>query len=106
MQHAADSFSLDMTIVHMIRVVDVIIAQVTSDMQDVFFYRLCVDIRGIETGFESSELPAIMSLIHCPAGSQIKPEDAFGRQMMTNLESRGCPLRGLPATPSLQAHCR
>lgn len=34
---------------------------------------------------------------------QIRPHDAFGRQMMTNLEARGCPLRGLPAVPSLEA---
>ncbi|EFJ47079.1 hypothetical protein VOLCADRAFT_81666 [Volvox carteri f. nagariensis] len=36
---------------------------------------------------------------------QIRPDDAFGRQMVSNLEMRGCPLRGLPATPSLAAHC-
>lgn len=26
--------------------------------------------------------------------------------MVANLEMRGCPLKGLPATPSLEAHCR
>jgi tRNA wybutosine-synthesizing protein 4 len=35
---------------------------------------------------------------------QIRPDDAFGRQMVTNLEARGCPLRGLRSTPSLEAH--
>ncbi|KAG2486048.1 hypothetical protein HYH03_015255 [Edaphochlamys debaryana] len=35
---------------------------------------------------------------------QIRPDDAFGRQMVSNLEMRGCPLRGLPSTPTLQAH--
>ncbi|KXZ50455.1 hypothetical protein GPECTOR_16g629 [Gonium pectorale] len=35
---------------------------------------------------------------------QIRPDDAFGRQMVSNLEMRGCPLKGLPATPTLEAH--
>jgi hypothetical protein len=39
-----------------------------------------------------------------PSPAQIRPGDAFGRQMVANLEARGCPLRSLPATPSLQAH--
>eukprot|EP01025_Chloroclados_australasicus_P045242 TRINITY_DN4939_c0_g1_i5.p2 TRINITY_DN4939_c0_g1~~TRINITY_DN4939_c0_g1_i5.p2 ORF type:complete len:332 (-),score=32.89 TRINITY_DN4939_c0_g1_i5:253-1248(-) len=35
---------------------------------------------------------------------QICPDDAFGKQMVMNLEQRGCPLRGLKATPTTQAH--
>ncbi|GLJ29551.1 hypothetical protein SUGI_0582850 [Cryptomeria japonica] len=34
---------------------------------------------------------------------QIHPEDAFGQQMIKNLESRGCPLLSLHDTPSLEA---
>eukprot|EP00891_Asterochloris_glomerata_P002981 jgi/Astpho2/2981/fgenesh1_pm.00051_%23_4_t len=34
---------------------------------------------------------------------QIRPDDAFGRQMLMNLESRGCPLRGIRGTKDLAA---
>lgn len=42
----------------------------------------------------------------CIVYEQIKPDDAFGQQMLRNLQGRGCPLRGLPATPDLQSQCR
>jgi tRNA wybutosine-synthesizing protein 4 len=35
---------------------------------------------------------------------QVNPSDAFGRQMMVNLQSRGAPLLGIP--PSLPAHAQ
>lgn len=37
---------------------------------------------------------------------QIKPYDAFGRQMCSNLESRGCPLKGVTSTPTKAAHMK
>lgn len=35
---------------------------------------------------------------------QIGPDTKFGQQMVKNLEARGAPLRGLAATPTLDAH--
>ncbi|KAK9914942.1 hypothetical protein WJX75_002652 [Coccomyxa subellipsoidea] len=49
-------------------------------------------------------LGSFLSTAACIVYEQIKPGDAFGRQMLTNLECRGCPLRGLQATPDLKAH--
>ncbi|KAG2452241.1 hypothetical protein HYH02_003268 [Chlamydomonas schloesseri] len=52
-------------------------------------------------GWAGATFPNALMAIY----EQIKPDDAFGRQMVSNLAERGCPLKGLPATPSLQAHC-
>ena len=42
----------------------------------------------------------------CAVYEQINPGDAFGRQMIQALEARGCPLLGLVATPTCEAHER
>ncbi len=32
----------------------------------------------------------------------VRPKDPFGKMMVANLEDRGCPLRGIQATPEAQ----
>ena len=39
----------------------------------------------------SSEFQTAM----CAVYEQVNPLDAFGRQMMVNLQARGCPLKGV-----------
>jgi tRNA wybutosine-synthesizing protein 4 len=36
----------------------------------------------------------------------IRPDDAFGRQMLINLEARGCPLLGISHAPTPEAQCQ
>ncbi|CAG9466985.1 unnamed protein product [Pedinophyceae sp. YPF-701] len=40
----------------------------------------------------------------CVVYEQVNPHDSFGKQMLLNLEARGCPLRGIFGTPTLAAH--
>eukprot|EP00884_Botryococcus_braunii_P017006 jgi/Botrbrau1/398/Bobra.110_2s0051.2 len=48
----------------------------------------------------ASWLSTAAILIYDPTG----PDDAFGQQMLKNLEMRGCPLKGIRGTPTVESH--
>lgn len=50
----------------------------------------------------ASEAPASCVVLYDPIG----PDDPFGRQMLINLEARGCPLIGIDGAPDLEAQRR
>jgi len=62
----------------------------------------------LEASHASAVLSHLAQKFHRAAAvaiyEQVKPDDAFGRQMVLNLELRGCPLRSLSAVPTLEAH--
>ena len=64
--------------------------------------RLRVDESPIGHGGHGCGIISPQALTRDPCLLQVKPDDAFGRQMCSNLESRGCPLRGLASTPTLE----